>query len=126
MIVWLKPRPEVVTALTSQSLYTPRRVTGGCDSKRSGGWVVRGLTCVQQQPHHPKVGVGHAVVESRVAVPISHVDHMLQQHRRHLRERHQVVRHPRRLSRLGTRDAEPLQLDRVGAGELEISLYFKG
>lgn len=53
--------------------------------------IVWELTCVKQQFHHLKVGVGHAVVESRVAVPIGHVDYMLQQHRRHLGEGHQVV-----------------------------------
>lgn len=78
------------------------------------------LTCVQQQPHHTEVGVGDAVVESRVAVAVGHVDHVFQQHRRHLRKRHQVVGHPRGLSHLGAGDAEPLELHSVGAGELRV------
>lgn len=79
------------------------------------------LTCVEQQSHHAEVGVGDAVVQSGVAVAVGHVDHVLQQRRRHLGERHQIVRHPRRLSHLGTGDTEPLELDGVGAGELRVT-----
>lgn len=78
------------------------------------------LTCVQQQIHHTKVGVGDTVVESRVPVPVSHVDNVLQQHGRHLGERHQVIGDPWWLSHLAAGDAEPLELDGVGAGELEV------
>lgn len=88
-----------------------------CGSLSQNVWP---LTCVQQQPHHTEVWVWNAVVESRVAVAISHVDYMLQQHCRHLRERHQVVRDPRWLSHFGTGDTEPLKLDGVSAGELKI------
>lgn len=80
----------------------------------------RPLTCVQQQFHHSEVGVGDAVVKSRVAVSVRHVDHVLQEHRRHLGERHQVVGDPRRLSHLRTGDPEPLELDSVSAGQLKM------
>lgn len=62
-------------------------------------------------------------MESRVAIAIGHIDYMLQQHRRHLRKCHQVVRDPRRLSHLGTGNAEPLELDSVAAGELKVRAY---
>lgn len=83
-------------------------------------WIIWSLTCVQQQLHHTKVGVGDTVVESCVPIPIGHVDYVLQQHWRHLGERHQVVWDSWRLSHLGARDAEPLELDSVGAGELKV------
>ena len=76
------------------------------------------LTCVQQQPHHTEVGVRHAVVQRRVPVAVGHVDDVLQQQRRHLGERHQVVGHPGGLSHLSAGDTEPLELHSVGAGEL--------
>lgn len=82
--------------------------------------MVWALTCVQQQIHHTKVGVGDAVVQSRVPIPVSHVDNVLQEHGGHLGERHQVIRDPWRLSHLATGDAEPLELDSVGAGELAV------
>lgn len=82
-------------------------------------WTVLSRTCVKQQLHHTKVGVRHTVVQGCVPVPVCHVDHVFQQDRGHLGERHQVVRDPRRLSHLAAGDAEPLKLDHVSAGELE-------
>lgn len=37
------------------------------------------LTSVQQQLDHREVGVGDGVVQGRVAVAVSHIDHKLQQ-----------------------------------------------
>lgn len=36
-------------------------------------------TCVQQELCNREIGVGDAVVKSRVAIPVGHVDHCLQQ-----------------------------------------------
>ena len=76
------------------------------------------LTRVQQQAHHDEVGVGDAVVQGGVAVPVRHVDHTYEQGGGDLGEGHQVVGDALRLGRLSAGDTEPLQLHSVGAGEL--------
>lgn len=76
------------------------------------------LTCIQQLLHHLEVGVGHAVVQRRVAVAVGHVDNVAEHCWRNGHKGPQVVVNHTRHRRLLARDAEPLVLHRVQTGSL--------
>lgn len=75
----------------------------------------RGLTAVQQLPHHGEVGVRHGVVQCRVAVAVGDVDHVVQQARRHGPEGDQMTPHQLRVGVTAARQAQPL-LQHRGVG----------
>lgn len=96
---------------------------GGTDQApwgRGGGppHPPRPRTRVQEQLDDLEVGVGHAVVQGRVAVAVRHVDDVAQDLGGHGREGRQVVPHHGRDRRLLAGHAEPLVLQGVQAEPL--------
>lgn len=83
-----------------------------------GGADLGAPTCVQQQLHNVEVGVGDAVVQGCVAIPIGQVDHVSQEGWGELGKGQEVVGNRVRDGRLLAGQTEPLLQDQAAAGEL--------
>lgn len=79
---------------------------------------LRSPTRVQQQLHDVEVGVGDAVVQGRVAVPVGQVHHVGQEGWRELGEGQEVVGDCVGDGGLLAGQTEPLLQDQAAAGEL--------